>query len=58
MSHYPYLSGKDRTLAKQAISDIKHLAERASNPKLKSTASQWAMILNQCLKTPWPRATK
>jgi hypothetical protein len=58
MSHYPYLSSKDKKLAQDAIGHLRILANKASNPKLKASAAQWTGILHACLKTPWPGAAK
>jgi hypothetical protein len=56
MSHYPFLSTKDKQLVKRAISQLKSLAGKSSNPKLSATASAWSGVLYKWSKTPWPGA--
>lgn len=58
MSHYPYLSGKDKLIARKIQVELRSLAAQAKNPRLRSSALSWAAIIRECLKTPWPGAAK
>lgn len=50
MSPYPILNAKDRLIARMVWRLLIRYRNRAEHPKLRSSLSQWGMMLRETLK--------